>query len=179
MLGEIQELAIQFVTVYGLPVVFIVFFLEGAIVGKLLPTRALLVITVVFLGAELATLLTLLVTATIGATLGQSLLFLLIRSDRTGRLDHRTILPINDRWLTRTHTWFDRWGLPALLVSNALPVGRGYLAIPVALSPTPGYQFLLVSIAGTALYIGALILAATGITAGIHTIDPHLLTLPG
>ncbi|WP_331235559.1 DedA family protein [Natronorarus salvus] len=165
MIGWIAELATGFIESYGLLALFVVFVLEGALVGKLIPTRTLLIATVVVLEEPLAYLSVLLV-AVVGATIGQCAVFLVVRSRGSmDVLDHRYV-SLDDRWLSRSREWFDRWGLPALLVTNTLPVVRGYLVVVVALSRTPAYRFPVFSVAGTLIYVSALV----AIGAGVDTV---------
>jgi membrane-associated protein len=159
------DLATGFIESYGLLALFVVFVLEGALVGKLIPTRALLIATVVVLDDPFSYLAVLVVTV-VGATIGQCVVFYLVRSRGSMEvLDHRYVR-LDERWLTRSREWFDRWGLPALAVTNTLPVVRGYLVVVVALSRTPAYRFPLFSVAGTLVYVCALV----AIGAGIDTV---------
>ncbi|MCL9816111.1 DedA family protein [Natronocalculus amylovorans] len=170
MLGSIASVAAGFVETYGLIALFAIFALEGALVGKVIPTRTLFITAVILLGGSLVGYLSLFVTAVIGATIGQCILFILIRSPYIdeNRLFRR--LRLKDEWVEKTNGWFEEWGLPALLVTNTLPGVRGYLIIPVALSRTPTYKFPVFSIAGTVLYIGALVAIGSGAETAIDAI---------
>ncbi len=162
MIGWIAELATGFIESYGLLALFVVFVLEGALVGKVIPTRALLIATVVVLEDPLA-YLAVGVVAVVGATIGQCVVFSLVRSRGSmDALDHRYVR-LDERRLARSREWFDRWGLSALAVTNTLPIVRGYLVVVVALSRTPAYRFPLFSVAGTLVYVCALVAIGAGI----------------
>jgi len=166
VIGLTVDLATGFIESYGLLALFVVFVLEGALVGKLLPTRALLIATVVVLDDPLS-YLSVLVVAVVGATIGQCAVFLLVRTQGSMEVLDNRYVPLEDRWLSRSREWFDRWGLPALLVTNTLPVVRGYLVVVVALSRTPAYRFPLFSVAGTLVYISALVAIGAGVESVI------------
>lgn len=161
MLAWATETAGALVVLYGLPVLFVLFVLEGALIGKLVPTRAILVVTVL-LGSSTLDYVAVAAVAAAGATVGQCLVFLAVRSngtDAVGRADRY----VDERLIERSRGWVDRWGLSAVLVGNALPVVRGYPTIPVALSDTPAYTFSVVSLAGSVVYLSVLVAAAAGL----------------
>lgn len=157
------ELGAEFVLRYGLGVLFVVFALEGALLGKLLPTRAILFATVLVVGTSLFELLPVATAAILGATTGQILLFGLVRyaGVEYDALAGRTI---GEEHLRRAERWFDRWGLPAVAVSNVLPIARGSLTVPAAASTQSAAGFSVVSLFSTAVYVGALVAIADGIT---------------
>ncbi|WP_119818307.1 DedA family protein [Halalkaliarchaeum desulfuricum] len=166
MLSLAAELGADFVVRYGLGVLFIVFALEGALVGKLIPTRAILIASVLVVGTSLFELLPVATAAILGATAGQLLLFGLVRYAGMA-YDSLATTGIKERHLRRAERWFDRWGLPAVAVSNILPVARGSMTIPAAASRQSTVGFSVVSLAGTAVYVGALVAVAEGIAIAL------------
>lgn len=164
MLTLTAEIGADFVVRYGLGVLFVVFALEGALVGKLIPTRAILFATVLVLGTSLFELVPVAMAAVLGATVGQLLLFALVRY---ADLEYESLanVGIEERHLRRAERWFDRWGLPAVAVSNVLPVARGSLTIPAAASRQSAARFSVVSLGGTVVYVGVLVAIAEGIAA--------------
>lgn len=166
MLSLVAELGTAFVVRYGLGVLFLVFALEGALVGKLIPTRAILIASVLVLGTSLFELLPVATAAILGATAGQLLLFGLVRY---AGMEYDTLAGtgLKERHLRRAEHWFDRWGLPAVAVSNTLPVARGSMTIPAAASRQSAAGFSAVSMAGTVVYVGALVAIAEGIAIAL------------
>lgn len=162
MLTLAAEVGVEFVLRYGLGVLFVVFALEGALVGKLIPSRSILFATVLVVGTSLFELVPVAIAAVLGATVGQLLLFGLVRY--TGlEYDALAFAGIEERHLRRAERWFDRWGLPAVAVSNVLPVARGSLTIPAAASRQSAAGFSAVSLGGTVVYVVALVAIADGI----------------
>lgn len=151
------------VAVYGAAGIFGIFLLEGVLVGKLIPTRALLVGSVALVSGTVVGVLSVFAAAVIGATIGQLLLFGLIRYRDVDAASVVQRARLSSRWSDRAVAWFDRWGLSALFVSNALPGARGYLLIPAAMSGESGYRVSAVAIAGTTVYIALLCLVAVGV----------------
>lgn len=122
---------------YGLFVLLVVFALEGALVGKVIPTRALFVAAVLAVGADSVGAATVVATAVVGATLGQLLLFGAVRYAGVAPRG----LPGSDSGGGRLADWFDRWGLSAVALSNALPLARGSLTVPAAMAEETPVRF--------------------------------------
>jgi membrane protein DedA with SNARE-associated domain len=112
MYAAAVETAAGLVVQYGLPVLVVAFALEGALVGKVVPTRALFVAAVLAVGTDV---LDVAATAVAGATVGQFVLFAVVRytdlapaaiplaGDESGDVGEDG----------RAAEWFDRWGLSA------------------------------------------------------------------
>lgn len=160
MHGALAETRAGLVVQYGLPLLLAVFVLEGALVGKLIPTRALFVAAVLAVGSD--GVVAVVSAAVVGATLGQLALFGLVRYTSAGP----GAFPGADGLEgSRLAGWFDRWGPSAVAVSNRLPVARGSLTAPAALSGTTPPRFSASSLAGTAVHACGLLVAATGLEA--------------
>ncbi len=147
---------------YGVVVLFLVFVLEGALIGKVIPTRTLFIAVLLAAGTSLLSFAPIFVAAVLGATVGQLLLFLLVRHLEIDPVESDRI-PLEEPHLERADRWFDRWGAPAIAVSNVLPVARGSMTVPTAMTHTSGYTFSAYSLLGTTLYAGALVVLATGV----------------
>ena len=131
MLGSHAATALALVDSYGAVAIFVVFALEGALVGKVLPARTLFVAAVVAVGVEAVAVLPVFAAAVAGATVGQSVVFAAVRRfdvDPTSL----AVVPVGEGRLDGAGRWFDRWGLPAVAASNAVPGTRGWLAVPTA-----------------------------------------------
>lgn len=166
MLESAVDVALDAIEQYGLIVLFVVFVFEGAIVGKIVPTRTLFVAVVLLVGGSFIDYLSVYMAAVAGATVGQVSLFTLLRHFE---LSFQTIswVPVEQRQVDRAAFWFDQWGLPAVAVSNVVPLMRGAMTVPVAMSNASVVWFTLASGVGTVLYVGALVAVATGVDAVI------------
>ncbi|GAB7091554.1 hypothetical protein JCM18237_18250 [Halorubrum luteum] len=162
--------AFDLVATYGVVVLLLVFVLEGALVGKLIPTRTLFIAAVFAVGSDAFAFLPVAAAAVIGATIGQLLLFVSVRHydvDPTAM----DAVPVTDDRLDGADRWFDRWGLPAVAVTNAIPGARGWLALPTATSSVSAPQFALASLAGSATYTTALVVVAIGLERGVRQLS--------
>lgn len=160
MYGALAETGAGLIVQYGLLLLLAVFILEGALVGKLIPTRALFVAAVLAVGSD--GVVAVVAAAVVGATLGQVVLFGVVRYTTVGS---EAIPGADGLEGSRLGEWFDRWGLSAVAVSNTLPVARGSLTVPAALSETTPIRFSASSLAGTAVYACGLLVVATGLEA--------------
>jgi membrane protein DedA with SNARE-associated domain len=164
--GAHAATAFALVESYGAVAVFAVFALEGALVGKVLPARTLFVTAVVAVGVEAVAVLPVVAAAVIGATVGQSVVFVAVR-----RFDadpaSLPLVPLGDGALDGAGRWFDRWGLPAVAASNAVPGTRGWIAVPTAnASSVSASRFAAASLLGSAAYVGALLAVGVAVALG-------------
>lgn len=170
MLGPHVETVVSLVDAYGAIAVLAVFVLEGALVGKVLPARTLFVTAVVAVGVEAVAFLPVFAAAVVGATIGQSLVFVAVRRfdvDPTSL----AVVPVSDGGLDGVTRWFDRWGLPAVAVTNAVPGTRGWLAVPTANSSSVSApRFAAASLVGSTVYTGALLGVAAAIALGFGSV---------
>ena len=166
MLGSSFETTLGLVETYGTVVLFCVFVLEGALVGKLIPTRTVFVAAILAVGSDAVASLPVAAAAVVGATAGQCLLFVSVRRFGVDPTRIR-VVPAADGGFDGSLRWLDRWGVPAVAVTNALPGTRGWIAVPTANSSVSTARFAAASLAGSTAYAGALVAVALGLDAAI------------
>ncbi|WP_424013511.1 DedA family protein [Halorubrum xinjiangense] len=163
------ETALALVGTYGAAAVFVVFALEGALVGKVLPARTLFVAAVVAAGVEAVAVLPVFVAAVGGATVGQILVFVAVRRFDVDPTEFR-VVPVGASRLDGANRWFDRWGLPAIAASNAVPGTRGWLALSSASgSSVSTSRFAVASMVGSVAYAGALLGIGLAVALGFES----------
>lgn len=161
-----ESLARAFLDRYGVPALFAILVLEGAMLLYFAPSEALVPASIQLLAAstsDYATIATLVVVAAVGATVGQYALFTLAK--RTGRdwLLARTWFRVSEERLARFEDWFDRWGRAAVPVSNALLFTRGMLTVPAGFAEMDDREFLALSFVGSVAFQAWLALAWLGV----------------
>jgi len=168
VIGAHAETALALVGTYGAVAVFVVFALEGALVGKLLPARTLFVAAVVAAGVDAVAVVPVFVAAVAGATTGQSLLFVAVRRFDVDPTESR-LVPVDAGRLDGATRWLDRWG-PAVAASNAVPGTRGWLAVPSAsASSVSAPRFAAASLLGSTAYAGALLGLGLAVALGVES----------
>ena len=160
MIGAHAETALALVGTYGAVAVFVVFALEGALVGKLLPARTLFVAAVVAAGVDAVAVVPVFVAAVAGATTGQSLLFVAVRRFDVDPTESR-LVPVDAGRLDGATRWLDRWGLPAVAASNAVPSASA--------SSVSAPRFAAASLLGSTAYAGALLGLGLAVALGVES----------
>lgn len=154
---------------YWLIALFAIFVLEGAMMLYFAPSESLVPAAVGLAAATDVAPATsrvyalVIVTAVVGATIGQYLLFLLAK--RWGRewLLDRPWFRVSDEQLGRFEGWFSRWGLLAVPVSNTLLFTRGMLTIPAGLADMDDATFVVLSALGSLSFQTILALMTLGV----------------
>ncbi|WP_181691174.1 DedA family protein [Natronomonas sp. LN261] len=162
------DAGVGLVATYGIAVLLVVFVLEGALVGKLIPTRTLFVATALAVGSDAFGIASAAVVAVAGATLGQFTLFVLVR--RTGLSPESLPGPSAPDDGGRLLRWLDRWGMAAVAMSNTLPVARGSLTVPAAMAGGDVVRFSASSMVGSSVYATGLVAVAIGVDAAVGTV---------
>lgn len=165
MYETLVDVGVGLLARYGLFALLVVFALEGALVGKLVPTRALFVAAVLAVGSDAVGIASVVLVAVVGATLGQLVLFASIRrselSPESLSASSVPVPPPDDRLLG----WLDRWGMAAIALSNTLPLARGSLTVPAAMAEANAIRFSVSSMLGSSVYAAGLVGVAAGLDA--------------
>lgn len=111
----------------------LVFLLEGAIVGKMLPTTAIFPAYLYLFELTLTSAIVLTLIAAAAATLGQYAVFSTVKNksapERTQWLQQKVN---SNRWYQKARAYFKRVTPSTLLITNIIPGVRGLLMIPLA-----------------------------------------------
>lgn len=163
-----------------LPLIVVLFYLDGMVVGKVAPPAALFVAYVAVSSPGRWPLVALSAVCVAASTLGQWTLYRGFNDERPTILGLRRRFGILDRFprsIRRTvgdrrirfvSRNFDRFGGLGLAVTNAVPIIRSLMSIPAGLSRYPVDRFLVFSTVGNAAYLGGLVLVAKGIVTTVR-----------
>jgi len=133
----------------GLAVLLGLCVLEGTMMLRFMPSELVVPAALALIGSSPPTVLTVVLIAVAGTTLGQALLFLLAR--RLGRefILERRWFPLDDAKLDRFDDWFEKYGVKAVPVSNTMLFVRGLLTVPAGLSDMEFRTFVALSALGS------------------------------
>ena len=145
---------------YGLPALFGVFVVEGAMLLYFAPSESLVPAAVVFLAESTGDVAAILAVAVVGATVGQTALFVVAKRGGHEVIRERRWITVGEERLERFEAWFDRWGPVAVPVSNTLLFTRGMLTIPAGLAEMDTRTFVALSALGTLSFEGILAVLA-------------------
>lgn len=112
----------------------LVFALEGAIIGKMLPTTAIFPAYVLMFDVTPLVTGSLIVLSATAATLGQFSVFKLVeKADTTNTYNNRLkTFVYENKWYKKTRRYFRKVTPSALLITNIIPGVRGMLMVPLA-----------------------------------------------
>jgi len=153
---------------YGLAALLFAFLLEGAMLLYFAPSEALVPAAVAALartagGYDLPVVAAILVIAVVGATAGQTGLFLLAKRGGREWLLARPWFRVESDRVDRFGRLFDRYGLLAVPLSNTLLFTRGMLTVPAGLAGMQTKRFVALSALGTLSFEVLLAAAAMGV----------------
>jgi membrane protein DedA with SNARE-associated domain len=150
---------------YGLAALFGVFVVEGAMLLYFAPSESLVPAAVLVLAESTADIAAILAVAVVGATIGQTGLFVLAKRGGREAIVERRWLGVSRDRLARFEAWFDRWGPVVVPVSNTLLFTRGMATVPAGLAEMDTRTFVGLSALGTLSFE----LLLVGLTLGVLT----------
>lgn len=148
---------------YGYVALFGVFVIEGAMLLYFAPSESVVPAAVLVLadtGIEYALVVAI---AVVGATVGQTGLFLLAKHGGREYLLEKRWFRISDDRLDQFDAWFDRWGTLSVPASNTMLFTRGMLTVPAGLAGMDTRKFVVLSALGTLCFETIL----AGLTLGV------------
>jgi membrane protein DedA with SNARE-associated domain len=137
---------------YGGLAVFVAFVLEGAMLLRFAPNESIVPLAVLALADSTADVALIVAVAVVGATIGQTALFLVARRGGREFLLDRGWIRVSEGALDRFDGWFDRWGPVAVPASNTMLFVRGLVTVPAGLSEMDARVFVALSALGTLVF---------------------------
>jgi len=144
-----EWLSSLFTSEVGYLVFFAICVLEGAMLLRFMPSELVVPSALLLMGSAPSTVVTIVVLAVAGTTIGQVLLFYAVRRLGRGYIVQSQWVPVTDDRLDRFDDWFERWGRVVVPVSNTLLFVRGLFTFPAGLSEMRGSTFLVLSAVGS------------------------------
>lgn len=141
--------------------------LEGAMLLRFLPSELLVPSALFFIGSSVPEAVTIVALAVAGTTVGQAVLFVVVRRGGRNAVLERRWVPVSESTLTRFDGWFDRWGPIVVPASNTALFVRGVFTVPAGLSEMDARTFVPLSAVGS--------LSFQTILAGLYLWGGHLL----
>ena len=151
----------------ALVVLFGICVLEGAMMLRFMPSELVVPAALFFIGSSIGVAATIVAIAVVGTTIGQFILFVLVRKGGREYVVERRWFPIGEDKLDRFDGWFERRGPVVVAVSNTMLFVRGLFTIPAGLSEMDPRKFVALSAVGS--------LSVQTILAGLYLLGGHLL----
>ena len=162
------------VLAFGAPLLVVLFYAEGLVVGKLLQPPAVFIAYIAIATPTRPFLIAVCGACLFAATLGQWTLYRGFNEKAPELFGLRRQLPYLDGIPGRVQTQvgekrlrfveriLDRYGVAGVCLTNAVPGIRCLIAVPAGLSDYPRGRYLVASSAGNLLYIALLVAVAFG-----------------
>ena len=172
MLG-LEHLTLNLLIDLGLPFLAVIFFMEGSLIGKMLPTDLLLIAAAVIFVTQTQYFYTVLAITVTASTAGQYWLFLRFEGKTVKDLHESGIIKLSDQNIDRMFTSLEKRGLKAVMFSNIIPGVRGLLTIPAAIEGFDRNKFVTASVVGTFMLHAVLIGLGSGmLTSVLESVNP-------
>lgn len=163
----------------GAPVLVLLYYLEGLLIGKLLHPSVLLIIYLVVTAPSFLVMVVVPALCVLSATAGQWTLYQGFTDQRepnrvTQVVPYLDRIPtivrrrIGQRRMDFIDRQFDRFGGTAICVSNAMPGLRGLMTVVAGLNGYPPRRFIVLSTIGNAIYMVILVAVANGLLEIVH-----------
>lgn len=153
----------------GFLVLFGLCILEGLMMLRFMPSELVVPVALALIGTSPPVVVLVVAIAVVGTTIGQFVLFLIVRRGGREYVIANGWLPIGEDRLDRFDTWFERWGVIAVPVSNTMLFVRGLLTFPAGLSDMKPGTFVVLSLIGS--------LSFQTILAGLYIYAQQVVTL--
>ena len=137
MIDALGDAALSVLLEFGLPALFVVFVLKGALVGKPLPTSVLLPGYLLAVSASDLLVAAAIGVASAGYVTGQVMLFLSARRYGPGFTDATGWIRVSEVRLERANRWFRRYGGASVFVTNLVPYVGSFVLIPAGIARYP------------------------------------------
>jgi len=159
MIGTFIEAVLAVVQAIGLPALFVVFVLKGAIVGKPLPTSVMLPGYVFATGDTSWQIGLAIVVASVGYVAGQLAVYYVARQYGLEALQSNRWLSISDAQADRADQLFRRYSGVGVFVTNLVPYVGSFIFIPAGLSRYPVGRLTVYALVSTLLNYALIVLA--------------------
>lgn len=163
MVEWIVDVSFNLLLVVGLPALFLVFLLKGAIVGKILPTSVFLPGYILAISAGPLKIVLVLATTSIAYFVDQLVIYRY--SGRYG-IQFAESIPgsyVTEERLTKSTTMFDRYGGRGIFLTNCIPFLGGLLFVPAGITRYSLRKTFIYGYSSTLLYQTVIVFVALGV----------------
>ena len=161
MFEPVVDTTLTLLSTVGLPILFGVFVLKGAIVGKPLPTSVLLPGYVLATSTAPSNVAVAVLVASVGYVCGQLLIYFGAR--RGGAAFVRSLPWTSDGRLRRAERLFGTYSGAGVFVTNLVPYLGSFVLVPAGLASYPVGRLLVYALSSTLINYAGIVLLALGV----------------
>lgn len=162
MLDATIDAAFAVLLYVGLPALFVFFVLKGALIGKPLPTSIFLPGYILAIGASCVEMAGIVLVSSSGYVTGQLLVYSMARRGGRSAIESSPRVSISAERLDRVEALFERYGGPAVFVTNFVPYLRGLIFVPAGIAKYPIAPLVAFAFSSTIIYHAVLVAVTVG-----------------
>ncbi|WP_049929083.1 DedA family protein [Halopiger goleimassiliensis] len=137
MIETVVDAGYSFLLSFGLPALFVLFVVKGAIIGKLFPTSVFLPGYLVAISASRRTIVLGILVASVGYACGQLLIYWVAAVYGVDAVRSIPRVTVSDEQLDRAERLFHRYSGAGIVVTNLVPYVGSFIMIPAGIAGYP------------------------------------------
>lgn len=135
--APIVDAGLAFLDSFGLPALFVLFVVKGAIIGKPFPTSVLLPGYILVVSASTWTIGLAIAAASAGYVVGQLLIYVLARQYGLELIQSVPFVSISEAQLDRADRLFGQYSGAGVFITNLVPYVGTFIVIPAGMASYP------------------------------------------
>lgn len=147
----IGDAALSLVDSFGLPALFVLFVVKGAIIGKPVPTSVVLPGYLLAVSASSRLIVLSIAAASAGYVVGQLSIYILARQYGLESIQSLPLVSISDSQLDRAERLFQRYSGWGVFITNLVPYVGTFIVIPAGMARYPIGRLTLYATVSTVL----------------------------
>lgn len=162
MFDPVIDVGFSLIVSFGLPALFLLFILKGAIVGKPFPTSIFLPGYLLAISADRIHIGVSIAVASIGYVCGQLVIYGLFRQYGLGAIELLPYVAPTDTQLERAEYWFETYSGAGIFITNLVPYLGSFICIPAGMAAYPVGRLTLWALTSTLLNYVIIVALAIG-----------------
>lgn len=155
-MGDVTEIALRLLRLYGPLALAIFTFLETSMLFPFLPSEVVVPAAAALLINDITSLFVFVLVAAVGGTVGALVPFYVFRGTRRRGADWiRDRINVSEERIEQGQRWFRRWGRSSVFWGRFLPVLRSVVSIPAGLANMNSTRFAGFTAGGTVGFYAA------------------------
>jgi membrane protein DedA with SNARE-associated domain len=146
VVDPIVDVATDFISSAGLPAVFVLMALESACIP--VPSEAIMLFAGFSVSEGDLTLFGIVAAGVLGNIVGSWAAYAAGYYGRLELLERHHVFHVNQKYLTWTESWFERYGDATVFFTRMLPIIRTFISLPAGVARMPFWRFTVLTAAG-------------------------------
>lgn len=162
MLESIIDTVLTILLLLGLPALFVVFVLRGAIIGKPLPVTVLLPGYILAVSSTGLQTVGIILTTAVGSTLGQLFVYFSARRHGLSFIESAPRIHVPDSKIRQAEELFEKYGGTSVFFTNLIPYLSGFIMIPAGIAAYSAVRVATYAFLSRVIYHTAVVVIVVG-----------------